>query len=474
MFVRLPAPQPLANSNARLAIVLRSSRGSRVVELGNGGILALLLLTFVLLAWYLFATLYLIWHDEIAQSLVAGQRQTYYAYENRIAELRTRIDRMTARQLVNQDSIEDRVSGLVARQAELEARQILLSDARERLREAGLAAPIPAPESPSAQAAQGGPLSPRKPAIFEKPQPLPPESPARAFAPTHSPSGFEAPRIRGALDGIVREIDSRAERLEKNQVRSLALLGRSVSEDGDRARRVLQATGLSLQRFGKTAPESGKTEPELGKPAPKAADKTMPVEAPFTLRDVNPGATGSSAIGGPLLPPVPGSLARDFDDQLSQLDQALSRAARFRSIVKKLPIARPLPEQHEQTSGFGTRLDPFTRGLAQHSGLDFRAPTGTPVHAAAAGRIVDAGSNGGYGRMIEIDHGHGIATRYAHLSAIGVREGDYVAKGAVIGLVGSTGRSTGAHLHYEVRIDEEAEDPTRFLQAGRLADIKSE
>ena len=119
------------------------------------------------------------------------------------------------------------------------------------------------------------------------------------------------------------------------------------------------------------------------------------------------------------------------------------------------------------SSTFGARLDPFTRGYAMHTGLDLRAETGEPAYATAAGRVTVADYNGGHGNMVEIDHGHGLATRYAHLSAYAVTPGQWVAAGALVGRVGSTGRSTGSHLHYETRIDGEPVDPQRFL---RLAD----
>ncbi len=101
-----------------------------------------------------------------------------------------------------------------------------------------------------------------------------------------------------------------------------------------------------------------------------------------------------------------------------------------------------------------------------HSGLDFRAAMGDPVRATANGKVTMAGNSGGYGRMVEIDHGNGLATRYGHLSEINVKIGDIIKIGQVIGEVGSTGRSTGPHLHYETRIDGEAVDPQRFLRAG--------
>jgi murein DD-endopeptidase MepM/ murein hydrolase activator NlpD len=118
------------------------------------------------------------------------------------------------------------------------------------------------------------------------------------------------------------------------------------------------------------------------------------------------------------------------------------------------------------SSGFGVRMDPFLRAPAMHTGLDFRANHGDPVRATATGKVVTAAWSGGYGKMVEIDHGNGLSTRYGHLSAIDVEEGQSVRIGQTLGRVGSTGRSTGPHLHYETRIEGEAVDPQKFLRAA--------
>ena len=132
----------------------------------------------------------------------------------------------------------------------------------------------------------------------------------------------------------------------------------------------------------------------------------------------------------------------------------------------KLPLRRPVAGAAIVTSGYGPRIDPFLGRPALHTGLDFRAPYGQKVLATAPGRVVAAGYVGSYGNMVEVDHGDGYATRYAHLSAVSVREGDDVTAGTPLGRLGSTGRSTGPHLHYETRVNGEPEDPTRWLAAG--------
>jgi murein DD-endopeptidase MepM/ murein hydrolase activator NlpD len=118
------------------------------------------------------------------------------------------------------------------------------------------------------------------------------------------------------------------------------------------------------------------------------------------------------------------------------------------------------------SSPFGMRLDPFLGRPAIHTGIDMRGETGEPVHATATGRVSIAGREGGYGNMVEVTHGNGLATRYGHLSEIDVKVGQTVRIGEIIGRIGSTGRSTGPHLHYETRINDEPVDPQKFLRAG--------
>ena len=118
------------------------------------------------------------------------------------------------------------------------------------------------------------------------------------------------------------------------------------------------------------------------------------------------------------------------------------------------------------TSGYGVRSDPFKGGAAMHAGIDLSGPIGTPIYATADGTVTDAGyNNGGYGNLIKVDHGRGIETRYGHLSAILVSAGQRITRGQLIARMGSTGRSTGSHLHYEVRIDGRAVNPIPFMKS---------
>ena len=130
-----------------------------------------------------------------------------------------------------------------------------------------------------------------------------------------------------------------------------------------------------------------------------------------------------------------------------------------------IPSVQPVAKM-DYSSNFGIRSDPFRGTAAMHAGVDIRGPQGTPIYATADGIVAESDRRGGYGNLIEIDHGKGIATRYGHLSRLLVTSGARVKRGQVIGLMGSTGRSTGSHLHYEVRMDGRAVNPVPFLTSA--------
>ena len=225
------------------------------------------------------------------------------------------------------------------------------------------------------------------------------------------------------------------------------------------------------------------------KPAdlPKAADLLKAnsdkglAPAPTTL-------VSRAGSGGPFVPsgiPTAESLYRAgqaggsleaIAATIDQIAQTLDQRADYLALVesemllqtvraKILPTNQPLPDGN-MGSRFGYRSDPFTNRSAMHEGIDFNAPTGTPIFAAGGGKVIVAGVHNSYGNHVDLDHGGGLVTRYAHASKLLVKEGDIVKQGQKIAEVGSTGRSTGAHLHFEVRINEEAQDTLKYLQAG--------
>lgn len=155
-----------------------------------------------------------------------------------------------------------------------------------------------------------------------------------------------------------------------------------------------------------------------------------------------------------------------FNRQVQRVSQNLDRLAALNFAVSALPLASPL-ENYRITSDFGPRMDPFKRRMAFHSGYDMAAGYNTPVYAPASGVVIYAEHRGPYGRMVEVDHGNGFRTRYAHLNRINVSVGQEVGFQDLIGKVGSSGRSSGPHLHYEVWFDDQVRDPSKFIEAGQ-------
>jgi murein DD-endopeptidase MepM/ murein hydrolase activator NlpD len=166
------------------------------------------------------------------------------------------------------------------------------------------------------------------------------------------------------------------------------------------------------------------------------------------------------AEGGPFVPPPKA-------DSADAQGASPEKLAAIEAMAKTLPISAPLTS-YEIGSPFGPRIDPFNHRLSFHTGIDMDAPYSSPVYATAPGRVIYAGWLGDYGRVVEIDHGFGIVTLYAHLRRCLVTADQAVAAHAEIGLVGTTGRSTGPHVHYEVRVDGQPQDPQKFLALARL------
>jgi murein DD-endopeptidase MepM/ murein hydrolase activator NlpD len=194
----------------------------------------------------------------------------------------------------------------------------------------------------------------------------------------------------------------------------------------------------------------------------------------FRLAGLTPSAyvPQGGALGGPLIESKdPRALAavldvdEGFADRIQHAASDMSEAHALEQAARDLPFANPTPGA-ERSSGFGVRVDPFTGHPAYHSGQDFSGTRMEAIHATGPGVVSFTGVRSGYGNTVEIDHGKGLKTRYAHLAVISVAVGQQVAVGQRLGGMGSTGRSTGTHLHYEVWLNGRAMNPDRFLKAG--------
>jgi murein DD-endopeptidase MepM/ murein hydrolase activator NlpD len=186
---------------------------------------------------------------------------------------------------------------------------------------------------------------------------------------------------------------------------------------------------------------------------------------------IDPNRSATGGMGGPFEPVTAETKQQpqapaQADPQFRALFNSWKRLDQAEQTIGGIPSLKPIAAAPAINSGFGVRSDPFLRRAAMHAGVDMPGPIGTQIFATADGIVGRAGRAGGYGNLIELDHGRGVQTRYGHLSAILVQPGTRIKRGQLIGLMGSTGRSTGSHLHYEVRIDGRAVNPIPFLQSG--------
>lgn len=379
---------------------------------------------------YFAATTYLVLRDDLLGASMARQARIQHDYEDRIAALRSQVDRVTSRQLLDQQVVEKKVEKLMEQQMALTDRHGRINELLERATDAGInanAAPsdkpidgvknVPSDGDGKRASLDGSPFN----AVLNKGQQAagidPITTNALGYAPANETPASRADRIFGKVTKSLKSI-------ENQQLSKIENLKLGADEKADEIAAVLQRTGIDTN----------------------------------TVKD-------DGGTGGPYIP-VNDHPNDKFDLSLNQLDLALQRLETMRSEAMQYPFANPIPGAYE-TSGFGYRKDPFLGTLALHPGIDFHGITGSPARSTGEGTVISAGPLGGYGNMVEIDHGNGITTRYGHLSAILVHKGQHVDTGEIIGKVGSTGRSTGPHLHYEVRRNGVAIDPANFLNAGR-------
>ena len=385
--------------------------------------------TLVIMAvWSIATGSYFTFRDNVLTRLIGRQAEMQFAYEDRIAELRAQVDRVMSRQLLDQEQFEKKLNALLQRQATLEQRTLALTG----------------------DVSTTGTIKPNR---IAPPAVTSPEKTLRP-SPINDTIKFVAPPDREARLQS-RELQTNATRTaDRGTAGGLTGMLTRVSLSLDKVEQRQAATLTDLEeRLDTRARRIGSVLIDLGVDGAKA-----PTDA---------------AVGGPFIPVrPPQSGASAFERQLYRINIARAQIDRYSRALVSVPVRKPVIGEVDMSSPFGMRMDPFLGRPAIHTGIDLRGDVGEPVHATATGRVSIAGREGGYGNMVEISHGNGLATRYGHLSAIDVKVGQTVRIGEVIGKIGSTGRSTGPHLHYETRINGEAVDPQKFLRAGlRLGDV---
>jgi murein DD-endopeptidase MepM/ murein hydrolase activator NlpD len=276
----------------------------------------------------------------------------------------------------------------------------------------------------------------------------------------------------GNLDRVVVELEQRQDFLDE----MARMLPEDIVADGDSRSTVTDSSAEAAQTVKKVSnliPQArGLAEVEARQIAfveklTRFADaRAGRAEAAMRKLNLDPGAMTrqtEQSMGGPI--EAFSDADENIDSRFERLGLSLARMAVLERALDGIPQVVPASVQNI-TSGFGYRRDPFNGRSAMHSGIDFKGAAGSPIFAAAEGRIAFAGWKSGYGKTVEIAHGNGMLTRYAHLSRIDVKPGQQIEAGATLGGLGSTGRSTGPHLHFEVRINDRAVNPRPFLEAA--------
>lgn len=400
--------------------------GRRQVRLGPIGFWFVIASLVVMSGWSVLTATYFAFHDDVLKRLIARQADMQFSYEDRIAELRSQVDRVTSRQLLDQEQFEQKLEQVMRKQGVLEQRAATLSSLPDM--------------TPTGSIPKGGRAPVEAPKGNAQPKPSPINDTIIFQAPGDREARLEsrvlpifnlrsAAKTRGGVEGALTRMQESLEKLESKQLSSLNALEETFDSRARRIRSVLSDLGINPGKAPTAAPSGG-------------------------------------AVGGPFVAPPTGGDEKGFDRQLYRIHVSRAQVERLNRTLSDVPLRKPISGEIDMSSGFGMRMDPFIRSPAMHTGLDMRGDTGDPVRVTANGTVTSAGPNGGYGKMVEVDHGNGLATRYAHLSSIDVKVGDRVRIGQVVGKIGTTGRSTGPHLHYETRVDGEAVDPQKYLRAG--------
>ena len=424
------SPPPRPRPSAAMAAVRPATRkadytlahAGRQVRIGPVAFWIVVGTLVIMASWSIATATYFAFRDDVLTRLIARQAEMQFAYEDRIAEMRAQVDRVTSRQLLDQERFDQKLEQLLRRQATLESRATALNAIADPTATGSIKSP--------ARSAAGEPPPKPSPISDKVIFVAPPDHEARLQSRTRPVEGtrLAARTSAGGMDGVLARLQASLDRVEERQASALNILEESYEARTRRMRGVLADLGLDLAK--------------------------------------TPSAAATGAVGGPFVPFKPKADSAPFERQLYRIALARTQVDRLTRTMASVPVRKPVTGEIDTTSGFGMRIDPFLRSPAMHTGLDFRGTQGDPIRATASGTVIQAGWNGGYGKMVEIDHGNGLATRYGHLSDIDVTVGQSVRIGQAVGRLGSTGRSTGPHLHYETRVEGEAVDPQKFLRAG--------
>ena len=435
-------------------------------------------LVLIFLGWVAFATVNVIFKDRIITAKDHRFQEMQAAYETRLADLQITYDELNGALVGAEDRFktaaddlqvkQNTIAGFLNRKAQVEASIAPSRDPLAMQMRSTSASGFTGHDDGPASDSLGVAAPARLPGTF-----APDSDNDSALSVMPGPASpqprIAKPEHAGLLDGTWTKLRKLATALFTPRAKNPdALSAVYAKHPGLRA--------LAAQTARVTA--MGHAEgPLMGKTRDILSNDMLALRDIVRRTGINPDQfqrkiANDEGVGGPEIPldrvQVNGIQDSSFNASYLHASAILSQLSDLSFEMRHIPLALPVAGTNfERTSGFGARVDPFTRRYAFHSGIDFAGPWGAQVRATAPGTVVFVGNKGGYGNMVEIDHGLGIRTRYGHLSAMTVRNGAKVEKGATIGRVGSTGRSTGPHVHYEIWYDDALQNPGKFIEAVR-------
>lgn len=410
--------------------------------------------TVLVMLWVAYASIVVIFKEQIITAKDQRYASMQAAYEGRVSQMQLAYDELNGLLVLAEERFQNATRDLEQKHRQLTAllmqKQAMDKQVREVRRQMAFMEFYAGPARSAAASRNGSntlmmQLASAEPAVRQSrtPQGAAGESTigtvAASMVDRTEESGDGAPIGQNAVVKRIADLEERLNDIQKQQVALLGELRDSASSQIEKYQRVVAMTGLN---------------------ADDVADQV--------------GMKSRNGTGGPLLlaPELRAAAINgagdEFEKQFAEIANAYGKLDSLTTALARLPLVTPIATgQYRSTSGFGYRVDPFTGRFAFHAGADMAGDFGTAVLASAPGRVMAAERRGPYGNMVEIDHGRGIRTRYGHLQSILVKPGDLVHFRQKIATMGSSGRSTGPHLHYEIWFNNVVRDPTKFFDAGR-------
>ncbi len=410
-------------------------------------------LTLFILGWVAYASVVVIFKEQIITAKDQRYASMQAAYEGRVSQMQLAYDELNGLLVLAEERFQNATRDLESKHRQLTAllmqKQAMDKSIKEVRRQVAVMHDYAGPSYSRAASADGAntlvvQTAEAEPAARQSRgmETIKDSTIAVVASAVHQNGGTSGPSKSGlGKNYVVQRIAGLEDRLNTVKKQQLALLGELRDTAGsqiERYERIVQLAGLNpdqvAQQIGARASRDGKGGPLISE-------------------------VRAAAIDG---------VTDEFDRQFADIAQSYGRLDALTTAVSRMPLVTPIATgYYRSTSGFGYRVDPFTGRVAFHSGADMAGDFGTSILASAPGKVVAAERRGPYGLLVEIDHGRGIRTRYAHLQSAFVKAGDYVAFRQKIATMGSSGRSTGPHLHYEIWFNDVVRDPTKFFDAGR-------